>query len=171
MIRRYFYAALSKATDAEAVSICTDVIQMEKCSIPFLCKCTENVHLDITWVDSTDHVRYSLTFSLQFTVQMVQFPSDVLSTQCPEAARHPPLWVPWTLWFHPKVINPLQTFPLLSHGISVCSDRSPYSADSFSNRTLNDMFCLVLERRLFMSFTTRVITRSEPITFAHIACW
>ncbi|MEQ2285815.1 hypothetical protein AMECASPLE_035753 [Ameca splendens] len=64
-----------------------------------------------------------------------------------------------------------KTRPLLSHLISVCSSKSPYSADISSNRTLNILCCFALDRMLFMIFTTGIITCSKPITFAHNACW
>ncbi len=47
-----------------------------------------------------------------------------------------------------------KTRPLLSHRISVCSNRSPYSADSSSDSTLYDLCCLALEWMLFMIFTS-----------------
>lgn len=75
-------------------------------------------------------------------------------------------WVDFT-WKWQKT----NTRPLLSHRISVCSSRSPYSADIASNRTLNVLCCFTLKRMPSMIFPTGVITCSKPITIADNSCW
>ena len=53
--------------------------------------------------------------------------------------------------------------PPMSQWISVCSNRSPYSADSFSNRTLNALGCVALEPILSTILMSEIMTWSKPI--------
>lgn len=178
MTSQYFSATLSNVSDAEAWSFSTDCTE-GKCSTFFLCKSTEKMF--ILALNAFKALIISTTvLPLPCSWQFKSFSFPVMSVKNARSSVHSVSSSSETSspldclnsYISPKSDKKLsKTRPLLSHRVSVCSSRSPYSADISNNSTLKILCCFALERMPFMVFTTGVITCPKPITFAHNAYW